>query len=80
MKQKGGIIQLVDAEQNAIYCCLSLLFSPKSPLTLCDPMDCSPPGPSVRGIFLGKDAGAVCHFLLQGIFLTQGSNPGLFTD
>ena len=25
----------------------------------------------------GKDTGAGCHFLLQGIFLTQGSNPGL---
>ena len=25
----------------------------------------------------GKDTGVGCHFLLQGIFLTQGSNPGL---
>ena len=25
---------------------------------------------------LGKNTGAGCHFLLQGIFLTQGSNPG----
>ena len=25
--------------------------------------------------FSGKNAGAGCHFLLQGIFLTQGSNP-----
>ena len=25
----------------------------------------------------GKNTGAGCHFLLQGIFLTQGSNPGL---
>ena len=25
----------------------------------------------------GKDPGVGCHFLLQGIFLTQGSNPGL---
>ena len=24
-----------------------------------------------------KNAGVGCHFLLQGIFLTQGSNPGL---
>ena len=23
----------------------------------------------------GKNAGVCCHFLLQGIFLTQGSNP-----
>ena len=27
--------------------------------------------------FPGKDIGVVCHFLLQGIFPTQGSNPGL---
>ena len=38
---------------------------------LCDPMDCSLPGSSVRGILLG------CRFLLQEIFPTQGSNPGL---
>ena len=25
----------------------------------------------------GKNTGVVCHFLLQGIFLTQGSNPHL---
>ena len=28
--------------------------------------------------FPGKDTGMGCHFLLQGIFLTQGSNPCLF--
>ena len=27
--------------------------------------------------FLGKSTGVGCHFLLQGIFLTQGWNPGL---
>ena len=27
--------------------------------------------------FPGKNTGLGCHFLLQGIFLTQGSNPGL---
>ena len=26
---------------------------------------------------LGKNTGVGCHFLLQGIFPTQGSNPGL---
>ena len=25
----------------------------------------------------GNNTGVGCHFLLQGIFLTQGSNPGL---
>ena len=36
--------------------------------TLCNPMDCSP-----RNL-PGKSTGVGCHFLLQGIFLTQGSN------
>ena len=27
--------------------------------------------------FPGKNTGADCHFLLQGIFPTQESNPGL---
>ena len=29
------------------------------------------------GFFSGKSTGVGCHFLLQGIFSTQGSNPGL---
>ena len=45
--------------------------------TLCDPMDCSPPGSSVHGDSPGKNTGVGCHALLQGIFLTQGLNPGL---
>ena len=28
-------------------------------------------------VFLGKNTRVGCHFLLQGIFPTQGSNPGL---
>ena len=43
----------------------------------CHPVDCSPPGSSVHGDSPGKDAGAGCHALLQGIFPTQGSNLGL---
>ena len=35
------------------------------------------PGSSIHGIFLGKSTGVGCHFLLQGIFPTQGWNPGL---
>ena len=45
--------------------------------TLCDPMDCSPPGSSVHGDSPGKNTGVGCHALLQGIFPTQGSNLGL---
>ena len=40
-------------------------------------MDCSPPGSSVHGDSPGKNTGVSCHTLLQGIFPTQGLNPGL---
>ena len=45
-------------------------------LTLCFPQDCSLPGSSVHGILqeFCKNTGVGCHFLLQGIFWTQGSN------
>ena len=49
----------------------------QSCLTLCDPMGCNLSGSPVHGIFPGKGAGVDCHFLLQWIFLTQESNPGL---
>ena len=45
--------------------------------TLCDSMDCSPPGSSVHGILEGKNTGVDCHSLLQRIFPTQGSKPSL---
>jgi len=40
-------------------------------------MNCSPPSSSVHGDSPGKNSGVDCHALLQGIFPTQGSNPGL---
>ena len=46
---------------------------------LCDPMDCSLPGSSVRGILQARILEWGCRFLLQGIFPTQGSNPGLLS-
>ena len=49
----------------------------QSCLTLCDPMDGSPPGSSVYGDSPGKNIGVGRHALLQGIFPTQGSNPSL---
>ena len=44
--------------------------------TLCDPMDCSPPGSSVHGDSPGKNIRVGCHSLVQRIFPVQGSNPG----
>ena len=45
--------------------------------TLFDPIDCSPPGSSVHRNSPGNNTGVGCHALLQGIFPTQGLNPGL---
>ena len=47
----------------------------QSCLTLCNPMDCTPPGSSVHGDSPGKKTGVGCH-ALQEIFPTLGSNPG----
>ena len=46
-------------------------------LTLCNLMDCGPPGCSAHGDSRGKNTGVGCHALFQGIFLTQGLNPHL---
>ena len=45
-------------------------------LTLCDLMDCSLSGSLSMG-FSSKSTGVGYHFLLQGIFPTQGSNLSL---
>ena len=49
----------------------------KSWPTLWDPMDCRPARLLCPWDFPGKKTGVGCHFLLWGIFLTQGSNPSL---
>ena len=41
----------------------------QSCLTLCNPMDCSPPGSFVHGDSPGKNTGVGCHVLLP--------NPGI---
>ena len=47
--------------------------------TFCDLRDCSPPDcrPLCPWDSPDKNIGAACHFLLQGIFPTQGSNSHL---
>ena len=45
--------------------------------TLCDPVDCGPPGSFVHGGSPAKNTGMGYHALLQGIFPTQRSNSGL---
>ena len=52
-------------QNNIIYYLYMLLTSPQLCPTLCSPVDCSPPGSSVHGIFPSKNTGVGCHFLLQ---------------
>ena len=40
--------------------------------TLCNPMDCSPPGSLVHGILQAKNTGVGCCALLQGVFPDPG--------
>ena len=42
-------------------------------VTLCDPMDCSPPGSSVHVDSLVKNTGVGCHTLFWRIFPIQRS-------
>ena len=58
-----------------IYKCVYVLVTQSCP-TLCDPMDCSPPG-FCPWNSPGKNTGVDCHPLLQRKFQTQGLNPGL---
>ena len=44
--------------------------------TLCNPMAYSPQDSSVHGDSPGKNTGVGYHAFLQGLFPTQGSNPG----
>ena len=56
-----------------LFCCAVLSSSVMSDSL----QPCSLPGSSVHGDSPGKNTGVGCHALLQGIFPTQGSNPGL---
>ena len=57
-------------------CAVLCLFT-QSYTTLCNPMNCSPPGSPVHGGSSGKNTGMGCHILLQGIFPTWRLNPDL---
>ena len=53
------------------------VFTTQSYLTLCDSMDCSPPGSSIHGILQARVLEWVAILFLQGIYPTQGLNLGL---
>ena len=68
-------------KRGLVFQCTCVWLVSKSCPIPCDPMYCSPPGSSVHGIFQAN-VGVGCHFLVQGIFPTQGSNSlvgGFFT-
>ena len=69
-----GLLQ--DIEYNSLCYAVVVVVVAKSCPTLLWPMDYSLLCSSVRD-FPGKNTGAGCQVLLQGIFQTQGSNPGL---
>ena len=54
---------------------MKVLVAQSCPI-LCDPRDCSPPGSSPWDS-PGRNTEVGCHFLLQGIFPTQGWNLGI---
>ena len=74
MDSGAGRLQSMGSTKSQTWICD--VISPSAVPTLCDPIDCSPPGSSVHGDSPGKDTGVGCHALLQGVFPTLGSNPG----
>ena len=65
----------ISSEPGSICCLGSVLNkSPQSHLTLCDPMDCSPPGSSVCGILQARILGWVAMPSSRGSSPTQGWN------
>ena len=71
-KAVDGLRRLGNPMPLAVLCLVA-----QSCLTLCNPMDCSPPGSSVHADSPCKNTKRGCHALLQRIVPTQGSNPGL---
>ena len=87
---RKAILFRSSVQSQSLQFLLSSLYNSHSPSTLgaavlhrsavsnaLDPRDWSPPGSSVHGDSPGTNTGVGCHALLQGIFPTQGLNPGL---
>ena len=73
---KRCLLLLRKAMKNLVKVKSVKMLVAQSCLTLCDPMDCNPPGSFVHGILQARILEGF-HALLQGIFCNQGSNPGL---
>ena len=74
-----GTIQQSDLNSWVLILCLgfTVCLASQSCPTVWDSMDHNLPGSSVHGDSRAKNTGVSCHAFLQGIFPTQGSNPGL---
>ena len=73
--EKKSALDKDSGEVTMNYVCMCAK-EPQSRPTLCDSMDCGPPGTSVHQNSAGKNTGVGCHALLQGFFLPQGLNSG----
>ena len=74
LQAKSFISHFPHLKSEIIYTLFFFVVAQLCP-TLGDPMGCSPPSSSWNSP--GRNIGVGCHSLLQGIFPTQGSNPGL---
>ena len=73
----GGFFTTEPPGKPLIPVCVVLCLEAQSFPTLCDSIDCSPPGSSAQRDSPGKNTGVGCHALFQQIFPTQRSNPSL---
>ena len=72
---------ITSRQSNAIcvFCHRKESLSLSNVQLFCDPHGLQPTRLVCPWDFLSKNAGVDCHFLLQGIFLTQGWNPHLLS-
>ena len=76
----GVSTEMPSGGSSDLLSCSPLLFNPSKVLvaqscsTLWDPVNQQAP---LSVEFSSKSTGVGCHFLLQGVFLTQGMKPGL---
>ena len=88
----GTVYYIGDDDDNNCWYLVSIYYMPgsvlcvclcgklvQSYLTLCSPVDYSPPGPSVHEILQARILEG-CHALLQEIFPTHISNPSLYVS
>ena len=68
------VVTITPLPLSFVFFLIPMCMRAPSCLPLCDPLDYSPPGSSVRGIFPGKITDIGCCLLLQEIFPTQGWN------